>query len=101
MCKKQHLREKIYKLEKIKWAYTRSLTKYRAVNDVENTTEIESKKDEIKQFLRKLYIQLYQKDENVEQTATAVDKNVKIHYTNEEISAILHFNNDKKFTITE
>ncbi len=101
MCKKQHIREKIHELEKIKWSYTRSLTKYRTVNDVENTTAIESKKEEIKQFLRKLYIQLYQKDENAEQTSTAVDKNVKINYTSEEISAILHFNNDKKFTITE
>lgn len=101
MCKKQHVREKIYELEKIKWSYTRSLTKYKAINDVENTTKIEIKKENIKQLLRKLYIQLYQKDENVEQESTETERNVKFHHTNEEISAILHFNNDKKFTITE
>lgn len=101
MCKKQHVRQKIYELEKIKWSHTRSLTKYRAINDVENATKIETEKENIKQLLRKLYIQLYQTDENVEQTQTVTHKNVKINYTNEEISAILHFNNDKKFTITE
>ncbi|AXG73964.1 hypothetical protein DVK85_06775 [Flavobacterium arcticum] len=101
MCKKQHVREKINELEKIKWAYTRCLTKYSAANDVENTTKAQYKKEKTKQLLRILYAELYQLDENVENKPPKTIVSVKINYTNEELSAILHFNNDKKFTITE
>ncbi|KAF2518278.1 hypothetical protein E0W68_09655 [Flavobacterium salilacus subsp. salilacus] len=95
------MKEKICVLEKIKWSCTRSLTKYSATNDVENTTNTEKKKQEVKALLHKLYTELYQADEIVEHLALESEKTTSYQPTNEEINAILLFNKDKRFTITE
>ncbi len=101
MCKKQHLTAKIHELEHIKWSCTRSLTKYRAVNDVENTTNTERKKEEVKRILHNLYTELYRHDENVKHSASETKKTIEYQPNDDEINAISHFNKDKRFTITE
>lgn len=101
MCNKQHLEQKICELEHIKQVYARYITKYSIENDVENTTKIVSQNKHIKQLLRVAYRELDKYEQIMSNKPIEVEEVKAQSVSDEEISAIFNFNNDKRFTITE
>lgn len=101
MCNKQQIRQKIVELEEVKSTYTRFINDFDTQKCVENTTWAEKNKEIIKKVLRNLYISLYQKQGDAPKELNKTPKKIKPITNTDEISAILHFNNDKRFSITE
>ncbi|GGB84171.1 hypothetical protein GCM10007424_25250 [Flavobacterium suaedae] len=101
MCNKQQIKQKITELEEIKFTYTRFINDLDTQRCVENTTWAEENKKIIKKILQRLYSNLYEDSTDNALKFNKTPKKLK-HYSNSyEVSAILHFNNDKRFYITE
>lgn len=101
MCNKQQIKQKIVELEEVKSTYTRFINDFDTQKCVENTTWAEKNKEIIKKVLRNLYISLYQKQGDAPKELNKIPEKIKPITNTDEISAILHFNNDKRFSITE
>lgn len=97
----QHLRNEINTLEQIKNAYIHFLCSYEARHDVENTTRVEANKVIVKQSLSKLYQELNKAEAKNKAAKSAKSVRRIYQYSKAETEAILHFNTDKRFTITE
>lgn len=97
----QHLRDEINTLEQIKNAYIHFLCSYEAQYDVENTTQVEVNKVTVKQSLSKLYQELNKAEAKNKAAKSANPMRRTYRYSDAETEAILHFNTDKRFTITE
>ena len=97
----QHLRDEINILEEIKNAYIHFLCSYEAQCDVENATQVEANKVIVKQSLSKLYQQLKKAEVMSKAVKPAKPMRRTYQYSEAEAEAILHFNTDKRFTITE
>ena len=93
--------KEIVELSEIRSAYNHYLASNRSLTEVENTTKIQHNKKIVSKTLKTLY------DEQtlVKQAITAFAERqpaIKtIKHTNDEKNAILHFNRDRRFTITE
>ena len=118
------IKREIVELSAIKSTYCHYLASYEAQTDVENTTQVEANKKIVSENLRKLYAELAQhisQEPNNQQTITT-DKNphnndqpttpnptpdtrrmkFKPYVATElEQRAIMLFNSDKRYTITE
>ncbi|OIQ19321.1 MAG: hypothetical protein BM557_06355 [Flavobacterium sp. MedPE-SWcel] len=99
MCNKQQVQQEIIDLEQVKWAYIHFLSSPKAKVNVENYTQIENNKIIVKQTLRQLYQDLQQLKDN--KTINNKSKTITYQYTKDEENAIIHFNNNKRFSITE
>ena len=100
MCNKQQIQQEVIDLEQVKRAYIHFLCSPRAKENVENYTQIENNKITIKQTLRQLYSDLQHLKRN-KLTTKNENKTKTYRYTKVEENAIIHFNNDKRFSITE
>lgn len=69
------------------------------VKNVENTTQIENNKKVIKQSLKVLYQK--QQSINIENSCGKNIQAIRYKYPIQEIDAIIHFNLDKRFAITD
>ncbi|RYJ44567.1 hypothetical protein [Flavobacterium beibuense] len=90
----------IVELSEIKKAYNHYLSSYEAQQDIENYTYIAENRNTINHHLRELYTKIALQ----QQTQKAHNQNVRYtKYTacTIEKSAILHFNSDSRFSITE
>lgn len=99
--------KEIVELSEIKSAYNHYLSSHRSLTEVENTTQLQHNSNILTQSLNALYSELLlakerdkafaerQKGLGTRQLARTI-----IHSENEK-NAILHFNRDKRFTITE
>ena len=96
----QQIDIKINELETAKRAYIHYLCSYEAQKDVESTTQVMANKTIVQQELRQLYQQKGQLHQHKREAAPKA-KAVPYRYTPEEENAILHFNADRRFTITE
>ena len=116
------IRAEIVELSVIKSTYTHFLASYEAQVEVENATQVEINKVIISEHLQKLYTELYEwealnryatnnkyntKDDE-KQTADTKPNSDKLRMkfepyiaTELEERAIIHFNSDKRFKITE
>ena len=101
MCNKQQIRAKIIALEEVKSTYTRFINDFDTQKCVENTTWAEKNKQIIKKVLRNLYISLYNKEDKDTILLNKAPEKAESSTNTDEISAILHFNKDKRFSITE
>ena len=95
-----NITHQIVELSEIKKGYNQYLCSYEAQQDVENYTYILEQKALVSELLKQLYTKLAQ------QQATQQHNPAPVRYTkytpcSHEQSAILHFNNDKRFSITE
>jgi hypothetical protein len=99
--------KEIVELSEIKSAYNHYLSSHRSLTEVENTTQLQHNNNVLTQSLSALYSELLlekerqkalevrQKGQGTRQLARTI-----IHSENEK-NAILHFNRDRRFTITE
>ena len=100
MCNKQQVQQEVIDLEQVKWAYIHFLASPKSKENVENYTQIENNKITVKLTLRQLYTDL----QSIKKDNTATkhkSKAITYQYTKEEENAIIHFNNNKRFSITE
>jgi hypothetical protein len=99
--------KEIVELSEIKSAYNHYLSSYRSLTEVENTTQLQHNRLIITQSINLLYteikshkaLKIRQKEQTKEQKQKVKPKTIT--YTNEEKNAILHFNRDRRFSITE
>ena len=93
--------QQIVELSEIKRAYTHYLCSYEALCNVENTTYIVANKAIVNYNLKKLYAMLPKEKEHTK--ALQPQNTIRFTYkaSATEQRAILHFNSDKRFTITE
>lgn len=99
--------KEIVELSEIKSAYNHYLSSHRSLTEVENTTQLEHNRLIIAQSINQLYAELLlaktavksQKALEMRQEPKVKSKTIK--YSNEEKNAILHFNRDRRFSITE
>jgi len=100
MRNKQHITKEIVQLSAIKAAYNYFLASERSMFEVENTTQVQQNLKAVNQSLKALYAE-YKKvvgcrllvDDSFQQPATISQQ---LNH-----SAIMHFNADRRFTITE
>ncbi|QEE50137.1 hypothetical protein FUA48_11255 [Flavobacterium alkalisoli] len=95
-----NITHEIVELSEIKKAYNHYLSSYEAQQDIENYTYIVENRNTLSIHLRELYTKLAIQ----QQAQKALNQNVR--YTKYapcplEKSAILHFNSDNRFSITE
>lgn len=100
MRNKGIITKEIVELSEIRSAYNHYLGSHRGLTEVENTTQVQHNKKTITATLRMLYIELEQSNKAVSaiKTQPAIKK---AEYSTLDKNAILHFNRDKRFTITE
>lgn len=100
MRNKGIIAKEIVELSEIRSAYNHYLGSHRGLTEVENTTQVQHNKKIITTTLRMLYAELEQSGKGFSEIRTqpAIKK---VEYSTLEKNAILHFNRDKRFTITE
>ncbi|RWW99686.1 hypothetical protein [Flavobacterium cerinum] len=100
MRNKGIIAKEIVELSEIRSAYNHYLGSHRGLTEVENTTQVQHNKKIITAALRVLYVELEQSGKAV--SALKAQPAIKtVEYSALERNAILHFNRDKRFTITE
>jgi len=92
----KQISNEIAELNQIKSAYSYYLGSYNALTDVENTTYVMQNLKTLQASIRILYASL----ETIRQQEKCVDYTPK-KAIQAESNAILHFNHDKRFRITE
>lgn len=92
--------KEIVELSAIRSAYNHYLASHRALTDVENATTVRANKSVISKSLRSLYAMLEQQKKGIGQSKQNVPA-AEYNYSDAEAGAILHFNRDRRFTITE
>ncbi|KGO91731.1 hypothetical protein [Flavobacterium subsaxonicum] len=100
MRNKQHITKEIVQLSAIKAAYNYFLASERSMFEVENTTQVQQNLKVVNQSLKALYAEY----KMVIGCRLTVDSNVQQpSIINQQLnhSAIIHFNADRRFTITE
>lgn len=100
MRNKGIIAKEIVELSEIRSAYNHYLGSHRGLTEVENTTQVQHNKKIITATLRILYAELEQSGKGVPEIKTQPSIK-KVEYSTLEKNAILHFNRDKRFTITE
>jgi hypothetical protein len=101
MRNKSIISKEIVELSEIRSAYNHYLASHRGLTEVENTTQIKINKIIASASLYKLYAELMLTNKG---SLGFIERQVKpktVQYSELEKNAILHFNNDKRFTITE
>lgn len=99
--------KEIVELSEIKSAYNHYLSSHKSLTEVENTTQLQHNRLKITQSINLLYAELLdaktavKRQKTLEMRQEPKVKSKTITYTNEEKNAILHFNRDRRFTITE
>lgn len=99
--------KEIVELSEIKSAYNHYMSSHRSLTEVENTTQLQRNSNVLTQSINTLYSELLlakekqkafaerQKELGTRQLARTIT------YSENEKNAILHFNRDRRFTITE
>lgn len=100
MRNKGIIAKEIVELSEIRSAYNHYLGSHRGLTEVENTTQVQHNKKIITTTLRMLYAELEQSGKGFSEIRTPPEIK-KVEYSTLEKNAILHFNRDKRFTITE
>lgn len=95
-----NITHEIVELSEIKKAYNHYLSSYEAQQDIENYIYILDNRHVISLNLRKLYTKLA-KQQEAQKTRSQNISYTKHKPCETEKSAILHFNSDKRFSITE
>lgn len=93
--------EEIVELSEIKKAYNHYLCTCDAKQDVENYTYIIGNKAIISYHLHMLYAVLAKRSERIKQKLLSATRRYTYNASKSEQNAIMHFNNDRRFTITE
>lgn len=96
--------KEIVELSALLSAYNHYLASNRSLTEVENTTQIQYNSIKIRQSLKALKHEITtrkQLNNNLKPVKTNKVKTSTITHTSDEKNAILHFNADKRFTITE
>jgi hypothetical protein len=93
--------KEIVELSTIKSAYNHFLASAEAQHDVENTTLIIQNRTIVSKNLKELYVKLAMLAPVLPKPAKTKASVVDYKWTDAEERAILHFNNDSRFTITE
>lgn len=101
MRNKGIIAKEIVELSEIRSAYNHYLGSHRGLTEVENTTQVQHNKKIITATLRILYVELDQSGKAVSAFAKAQPTIKKAEYSTLEKNAIMHFNRDKRFIITE
>lgn len=101
MRNKGIIAKEIVELSEIKSAYNHYLGSHRGLTEVENTTQVQHNKKMITATIRTLYAELEQSNKAIQAFAEVKPTIKTIQYSTLEQNAILHFNRDKRFTITE
>jgi hypothetical protein len=101
MCNKQQIIKEIDLLESIKKCYLHFLCSHKAGTSVENTTYILANKEIIKQSLRDLYQKLDAIKRKEGLVSNMVPRSRRQQSTDFEAKAIMLFNKDYRFNITE
>jgi hypothetical protein len=102
MRNKQHLTREIVELNAIKASYNHYLASGRSIFEVENTTQLHYNLCVINRSLRDLFAEL--KGINEQMTVNHQPMTGKIltdYFKQLETYAIMQFNSDRRFTITE
>lgn len=100
MRNKSKIIEEIVELSAIKSAYNHYLGSWRGLTEVENTTQIATNLKTVSRAISSLYSELAQ----VSRAPTAryqSQQEAAVSHLTAEQNAILHFNKDKRFKITE
>lgn len=98
------IRQQIVELSAVLSAYNHYLASYRSLTEVENTTQIQYNSIKIRQSLKALKHEITtqkQLNNSLKPVKTNKVKTTTVIHTIDEKNAILHFNADKRFTITE
>ena len=93
--------KEIVELSEIKSAYNHYLASNRSLTEVQNTTKIQHNRQIINKTLKALYAEQTQEKQAVTASSERRSPIKTIKHTNDEKNAILHFNRDRRFTITE
>lgn len=96
--------KEIVALSEIKSAYNHYLSSHRSLTEVENTTQIQDNSITIAQSLIALYGELSQVRQLQKESATSPYRQSPprtVVHSEVQKNAILHFNRDRRFTITE
>lgn len=101
MHTRSEILQQIVELSEIKQAYNHYLCSFEALNDVENTTYILANKAIVSYNLKQLYSLLPKENKHNRPLHTQSTVRFKYKAGKTEQRAILHFNSDKRFTITE
>ena len=100
MRNKSEIIEEIVELNAIKSVYNHYLASWRGLTEVENATRITANLKTVSQAISSLYSELAQ----VSRVSTARYQSrweATVFHSTAEQNAILHFNKDKRFKITE
>jgi hypothetical protein len=100
MRNKGIITKEIVEISEIRSAYNHYLGSHRGLTEVENTTQVQHNKKTITATLRMLYIELEQSGKGFSEIRTQAEIK-KVEYSALEKNAIMHFNCDNRFTITE
>jgi hypothetical protein len=100
MRNKGIITKEIVELSEIRSAYNHYLGSHRGLTEVENTTQVQHNKKIITATLRMLYAELEQSGKGFSKIRTQAEIK-KVEYSALEKNAIMHFNCDNRFTITE
>ncbi len=101
MYKTKNITQEIVELSEIKKAYNHYLCSYEAQRDVENYTYILENKAIVSHHLKKLYDSLAQEQQQQKRTLPQHTLREKHNPCPIQLSAITHFNADRRFRITE
>ena len=99
MRNKGIITKEIVELSEIRSAYNHYLGSHRGLTEVENTTQVQQNKTIVTAALRTLYVELAKADRENNISYEAKTKTIK--HSDLEKNAIMHFNRDNRFTITE
>jgi hypothetical protein len=95
------LMKEIVELNAIKSAYNHYLGSYRSLTEVENTTSVRRNRVATISSIRLLYAAIVEEKQAIIQDIGRPSCIKTVHHTKTEQNAILHFNRDRRFTITE
>ncbi|MCO6147505.1 hypothetical protein [Flavobacterium sp. NRK1] len=93
--------KEIVELSEIKSAYKHYLASNRSLTEVENTTQVQANRRIITKSIEALYMELLTEKTKYKTLVKSKITTKTITHTADEKNAILHFNHDKRFTITE
>lgn len=99
MRNKGIIAKEIVELSEIRSAYNHYLGSHRGLTEVENTTQVQQNKTIVTAALCTLYTELTKTDRENNISSEAKTKTIK--HSELEKNAIMHFNRDNRFTITE
>ncbi|TRW22562.1 hypothetical protein FMM05_16920 [Flavobacterium zepuense] len=100
MRNKQHIAKEIMQLIAIKASYNYFLGSESSLFEVENTTQVKQNLTTITQSLNALYAE-YNEAVDCQLTVNGSSQQLPIVNQQLNMSAIMHFNADRRFTITE